>query len=67
MAKKVNRRKPMTTAERVAAHRARRVEKGESQINVTLANDVILKLDRIAEKKEQTRSEVVTQLIKQGL
>lgn len=67
MAKKVKRRKPMTTAERVAAHRARKIEKGESQINVTLSNSIIEKLDRIAEKKELTRADVITQLINKGL
>jgi len=57
----------MTTAERVAAHRARKIEKGESQINVTLSNSIIEKLDRIAEKKELTRADVITQLINKGL
>lgn len=67
MAKKVKRQKPMTTAERVAAHRARKIEKGESQINVTLLNTVIEKLDQLAEKKDLTRADVITQLIKKEL
>ena len=57
----------MTTAERVAAHRARKIEKGESQINVTLLNTVIEKLDQLAEKKDLTRADVITQLIKKEL
>ena len=57
----------MTPAERVAAHRARKVEKGESQLNVTLSNTAIEKLDQIADKKELSRADVITQLINKGL
>ena len=67
MAKKVKKRKPMTPAERVAAHRARKIEEGESQLNVTLSNTTIKKLDQIADKKVLSRADVITQLIIKGL
>jgi len=54
----------MTDAERMAAMRTRNSQAGKAQVNITLPEAVIRKLDRLAKRDELTRAELIEQLIK---
>ena len=54
----------MTNAERVRKHRANEATK--RQVNLTLHNQTLSKLDRKAKRSKQTRSEFISSLIESG-